>query len=128
MSEVAFRIRARWSAVAGEFDLTPMQGLALWRLDPETPVPMNALASILGCDSSNVTGIIDKLEARRLVERRASESDRRVKMLAVTAKGAKLRARFLEQSSIPPQSVAELSAAEQQYLVDLLDKVLASGF
>ena len=40
---------------------------------------MSALAHALHCDNSNVTGIVDRLEAAGLVERRAAEHDRRVK-------------------------------------------------
>lgn len=36
------------------------------------PLPMRALAELLGCDASNVTGIVDRLEARGLVRREAA--------------------------------------------------------
>src|SRR4051794_31663905 len=76
--------RTRFLAIASEFDLAPAQLGALKALDPDDPVPMRHLAQALACDNSNVTGIVDRLEARGLVERRAAPNDRRVKMLVVT--------------------------------------------
>src|SRR5918912_2258053 len=77
--------RTRFLAIAAEFDLAPAQLGALKALDPNAPVPMRELAAALACDNSNVTGIVDRLEGRGLVERRPAPGDRRVKMLVVTA-------------------------------------------
>ena len=52
---------------------------------------MSALAAALQCDNSNVTGIVDRLEAQGLVERRPAAHDRRVKTLVVTTEGVELR-------------------------------------
>src|SRR5438093_8558354 len=89
--------RTRFLAIASEFDLAPAQLGALKALDPEDPLPMRELAQALACDNSNVTGIVDRLEARGLVERRASTDDRRVKMLVVTEAGKDLRRRVKAQ-------------------------------
>ena len=48
---------------------------------------MSSLAGKLFCDDSNVTGIVDRLEARGLIERRPAEHDRRVKLLGLTPEG-----------------------------------------
>src|SRR5437870_3303553 len=60
--------RPRIVAIAAEFDLTLMQANVLHLLDE--PLPMSTLAERLSCDASNVTGIVDRLEARGLIERR----------------------------------------------------------
>src|SRR3954453_10164094 len=83
--------RTRFLAIAGEFELAPAQLGGLKALDPNEPVPMRELALALACDNSNVTGILDAVEGRGLVERRAALHDRRVKMLVVTPAGAELR-------------------------------------
>ena len=87
-------------------------------------MPMSKLAGVLGCDNSNVTGIVDRLEARGLVERRSSEHDRRVKMLVVTERGADLRRRLVERMSEPPAELAALPAAEQRALRDVMRRAL----
>lgn len=109
-------------AVWAEFDMTPAQARLLERLDPERPVPMNQLADCLCCDASNITGLVDKLERRGLIERTASVEDRRVKMIAVTQAGAELRARLLDRIGQPPPFIASLSQSEQKTLRDILLK------
>ncbi len=127
LGEMALTMRAAWIDAAAEFDLTPAQALALKRLEPNTPLPMNTLAEAMLCDASNVTGIVDKLEARGLIERRAIEHDRRVKMLAVTRRGEELRRRFLQRSLHPPAAVAALDAADHRQLIEILERLLKAN-
>ena len=117
--------RARIPQIAAEFRLSPPQVHALRVLSPEQPLPMGRLACALGCDASNVTGIVDRLEKRGLIERRASEHDRRVKVLVVTAEGAQVRRRLLLMLGEPPQSIAALSPADRRRLARLLRLALS---
>jgi DNA-binding MarR family transcriptional regulator len=126
LSEVGLTLRTTWTGLAAEFDLTPAQALALKRLEPNTPLPMSTLADVMICDASNVTGIVDKLEARGLIERRPVEHDRRVKMLAVTKRGEELRRRFMERSSEPPPTILKLSSEDQRLLCEVLERLLAA--
>src|SRR3712207_2487966 len=116
--------RTRFLAIASEFELAPAQLMALKALDPEDPVPMRDPACALACDNSNVTGIVDRLEARGLVERRPAPHDRRVKMLVVTPEGADLRARVKARMEEPPEALTRLDEAEQHQLRDLMRKAL----
>jgi DNA-binding MarR family transcriptional regulator len=68
--------RRRFLIAASELDLHPAQAGALLQLS--SPLPMHELAGLLACDNSNVTGLIDRLEARGLVSRQPSSDDRRV--------------------------------------------------
>src|ERR671931_1128396 len=77
--------------LAQEYGFSPMQLFALSALEPGREVPMSSLADTLLCDASNVTGIVDRLEARNLIERRAAARDRRVKLIALTEEGGRLR-------------------------------------
>ena len=70
--------KPRFMALAQEMRLAPMQLHALRLIEPGGPMPMSSLAGMLFCDNSNVTGIVDRLEARGLIERRTAEHDRRV--------------------------------------------------
>ncbi len=96
--------RARLPQIAAEFRLSPPQVYALRLLEPEQPLPMGRLACALGCDASNVTGIVDRLEQRGLIERRPSERDRRVKVLVVTDQGAEVRRALMIRLGEPPQA------------------------
>jgi DNA-binding MarR family transcriptional regulator len=116
--------KPRMAAIAQEFELAPMQIHALMALRPGEELPMSALADSLGCDASNVTGIVDRLEARELIERREAPQDRRVKMLAVTPQGARFRARVGRRMATPPAPIAGLSASDQRKLRDVLQRAL----
>jgi DNA-binding MarR family transcriptional regulator len=124
LHELVSSQRGRTMCICSEFDLAPGQMMALKWLDPEVPVPMRELANALACDNSNVTGIIDRLEDRGLVERRAAPQDRRVKMLVVTPAGQELRRRIKERMEEPPEPLLRLDADEQRILRDLLRKTL----
>jgi DNA-binding MarR family transcriptional regulator len=113
------------SARLAELDLTPVQAHALRRLDPDVPLAMSALADALFCHASNVTGIVDRLESRGLVERTPGAEDRRVKTLVLTPEGAVVRARVIELLSEPPAAIAALPAADLRALRDILRHALA---
>src|ERR671935_203891 len=91
---------------------------------PFRHTPMNELAEALACDASNVTGLVDRLEARGFVERRAAPADRRVKTLVLTPAGIALRRRVLERMSEPPDEIARLSRADQRALRDILRRAM----
>jgi DNA-binding MarR family transcriptional regulator len=127
--ELLFRVsKAKHGVVStqlAELDLTPVQAHALRRLDPEKPLAMSALAEALYCHASNVTGIVDRLESRGLVERTPGAGDRRVKTLVLTPEGADVRARVIELLSEPPAALASLRASDQRALRDILRRALA---
>jgi DNA-binding MarR family transcriptional regulator len=112
--------RKRFMTLAAEYDLSPPQLHALKALDPERPVAMSELAGILGCDNSNVTGIVDRLEYRGLVERRPADHDRRVKLLALTDEGQDLRDALADRLHAPPEELARLHPEDQRALRDIL--------
>jgi DNA-binding MarR family transcriptional regulator len=85
---------------------------------------MRRLAEGLGCDASNVTGIVDRLEERGLVRRQAAGHDRRVKELTLTAAGIAARAEVIDRLAEPPEAIARLSADDQQALCAILRKAL----
>ncbi len=122
--ELLQRQRSRFFSIAAELGLAPMQAHTLRLLEPETPIAMSEVAEALSCDASNVTGIIDRLESRGLVERRSDPSDRRVRMLIVTGKGARLRQRLVVRLSEAPPEIASLATTDQRALRDVLRKTL----
>jgi len=111
-------LRQRFAARSADLDLSFAQAMALRELDE--PLPMRDLAQRLCCDASNVTGIVDHLEARGLVERRVAPADRRVKNLVLTDAGRALRRRHRESLTVDLPLLDELSPAERRVLADLL--------
>jgi MarR family transcriptional regulator, organic hydroperoxide resistance regulator len=104
--------------IARELGLRPASFGALRALDQ--PRPMSEIAAVLHCDNSNLTGIVDGLEERGLAQRTPSERDRRVKLIALTAEGRRVRARLMRAVEKPPEWLSGMSAADRRALRDLL--------
>jgi DNA-binding MarR family transcriptional regulator len=116
--------RPRMLDIQAEYGLKPPQFFALDALDE--PVPMSHIADMLRCDRSAVTWITDRLEERGYVERRADERDRRVKLLALTDEGRRVREQIRQRLAVPPEALTRLSRSDQRELRDLLRKALES--
>ena len=70
--------------------ITPVQYAALYAAQCQPGLDQRSLASTIGFDTSTIGGVIDRLEKRGLITRRASPTDRRVRLLEVTAAGGAL--------------------------------------
>jgi DNA-binding MarR family transcriptional regulator len=123
--ELMLKQRARLVEAVAQLDLTPVQAIVLRRLDPDRPTPMYEIADMLQCDASNVTGIVDRLEARGAVERRPDPSDRRIKALVLTRSGRALRRRALEKMGEPPPEITALPAKDLRTLHEILSRAVA---
>ena len=117
--------RRRWS-ILSELGISPQQSMAIGTLKPGEPMPMSALADALHCDNSNITGIVDRLEAAGLAERRPSSRDRRVKAVVLTEKGERMRVQLEQRAGEPPPRIAALSADDAGALRDILARALES--
>jgi DNA-binding MarR family transcriptional regulator len=121
--EVARELGAGFTRQASERGLTFPQAFLIRQLG--RPQSMKAVADRMHCDASNLTGIVDRLEARGLVVRRSHSTDRRVKELVLTDAGERLRDQL---DKLPPYAprLSELSADDRAMLVELLRRTLAS--
>src|SRR3954471_20142446 len=86
---VVARYHEEYEDAAARHGLTGAQARVLGLLALE-PLPMRQIAQRLKCEPSNITGIVDRREARGLVERRPSPGDRRVKVAAPTEEGTRV--------------------------------------
>lgn len=112
--------RFRWAEVASELGITQAGLRALLAIDPSRPQSMRELATALNCDPSYITAMIDDLEQAGLAIRHASTTDRRVKTVVLTLRGAAaLRTARDGLLALPPQ-LAQLTQAEQHKLARLL--------
>jgi DNA-binding MarR family transcriptional regulator len=109
------------AALAATLDVTPSQLAALSHLDE--PRSQRELAESLHFDASNITDIVDRLEARGLVVRTVDSHDRRVRRIVRTPEGEALRRKALDEAITSAPTVAPLSEAEQRKLCDLLGKI-----
>ena len=97
--------------------------LALWVLSNAGALPMRALADDVHLDPSQMTAVVDRLEAAGLAERQNSLTDRRIKNVALTSSGQTyiddLWARLMADA--PP--LRNLTAVDLQALRALLVKM-----
>lgn len=120
---VVARYYAEYEEAAAKHALTGAQARVLSLLSLG-PLPMRRIARNLKCEPSNVTGIIDRLEARGLVERRPDPNDRRVKLAATTEEGRSTAGRLRESLDFAREPLAQLPAEERAVLRDLLKRML----
>lgn len=114
---------AYFARQVSEFGLTFPQALLMRQL--RQPLPMKAAADRMHCDASNLTGIVDRLETRGLVERRTRAGDRRVKELVLTKEGERLRGQLDEVPTFTP-GLRDLSTDDRATLIALLRSTLES--
>ncbi|MFJ3925315.1 MarR family winged helix-turn-helix transcriptional regulator [Streptomyces sp. NPDC090022] len=115
---------AQWrdfAAAAAHHGLTSTQARVLAQLDG--PLPMRGLAALLVCDASNVTGIVDRLEARELVRREPDPSDRRVKNVVATDAGREVIRRVREEMQATHSALDTLAPDESAALHGLLERL-----
>jgi DNA-binding MarR family transcriptional regulator len=121
---LAREMQAHNQAIAAGFGLTGPQARLLVQLGD--PVPMGQLAERLDCDPSNVTGLVDRLHARGLLERQVDEADRRVKHLTLTPAGQRLRSELEARLFAGRPLLARLNRGDQRTLRDLLRRAVGS--
>ncbi|KAB1148783.1 MarR family transcriptional regulator [Streptomyces luteolifulvus] len=125
IGDVVSRFYEDYEEAAAEHALTGAQARLLSLLSLE-PLPMRKLAQKLKCEPSNVTGIVDRLESRGLVERRPDPADRRVKVAAATDEGSRVAQDLREGLRFAREPLAGLSAGERESLRNLLRRMLSS--
>lgn len=114
---VLFAHRLRWVAAGQAEGLTPPQAMALMRVRAERPPSLGELARHIRCDASYATNLADRLEERGFVERRVSDTDRRVKELVPTPAGVAAQQRLVAAFTAPPPGLEELSDDDQRTLL-----------
>ncbi|MDL5201382.1 MarR family transcriptional regulator [Streptomyces sp. ALI-76-A] len=125
IGDVVARFHEDYEDAAAGHALTGAQARLLSLLSLE-PLPMRKLAQRLKCEPSNVTGIVDRLESRGLVERRTAPADRRVKLAAATEEGRRVARELREGLRFAREPLAGLSPQEREALRDLLRRMLGS--
>ncbi|WP_256096341.1 MarR family winged helix-turn-helix transcriptional regulator [Streptomyces sp. LUP30] len=126
IGEVVARFYEDYEDAAADHSLTGAQARLLSLLSLE-PLPMRKLAQKLKCEPSNVTGIVDRLESRGLVERRPDPADRRVKLAAATEEGRRIARGLRESLRFAREPLAGLAEEERLVLRGLLGRMLTTA-
>lgn len=87
-------------------------------------LPLTQLAERLSCVKSNITQLVDRLEADGLVQRQADPHDRRARLATLTAAGRKAcREGSQVHAAAEQRLLRKLSASESRQLAELLKKI-----
>jgi DNA-binding MarR family transcriptional regulator len=114
-----------FETAAARHDMSVAQACVLGRIS--TRRGMRELADELGCDASNITQIISRLEARDLVERLPNPDDGRSRHIVRTPAGDSLNEEFEKTFEFARGAASNLSVGEQHQLAQLLLKALADN-
>jgi MarR family transcriptional regulator, 2-MHQ and catechol-resistance regulon repressor len=86
------RIRSILTEVSSR-ESTPSRVMVVVVLRKSGPLPMGTIAAHVGLPKSNITALVDDLEAEGVLRRKRDEADRRITQVELTAKGRALCAR-----------------------------------
>ncbi len=124
LGAVAFAVMAALTRVAAEHDmsLTQLRMIGILR---DRQLTITELARALGLDRSSVSGLVDRTEARGLVQREPNPDDARSIHVTLSAEGAEA---FLvgtaETARLLSGLTDALDPAETRRLTTLLDRML----
>lgn len=119
--------RRRWAQMLTELALTPHQFGVLMVLDQQGAMSQRDISRLLGIDPRNAVPVIDVLQRRELVERRADPLDRRRHAITVTAAGSAVVEELKQASAAMEEALLEaLHPAERATLHGLLHKLHAA--
>jgi DNA-binding MarR family transcriptional regulator len=113
-------LRGEHEEAAASAGLTAPQAMILTLLSE--PTSMREFAQRMGCDASNITGIVDRLEAKGMVVRCANQEDRRVKRIRRTPSGDDAVSRF-QRELVRASSLAKLTPKARRGLLAALAEV-----
>jgi len=88
------------------------------------PLPVNDIGRRVGLTSGSISTAVDRVEALRLVDRRAHPSDRRTRLVHLTPAGKRLISSvFLAHARDMERAASALSTPERATLIRLLKKL-----
>lgn len=118
---------ALYTQEVGDLKLTPVQYSSLQTICNQPGIDQKTLATTIGFDTSTIAGVIDRLEARGLLERKVSPTDRRARLITPTEKGTQmLKAVVPRMLRSQDRLLAPLTKAERNEFMRLM-KVLVDA-
>ena len=111
LHDVARMQRTRFDQWARNYGMTRAQGLILLRLEGQPGLSQNEMAALCEVEPITVGLLVDRLEARGLIERRPDPTDRRIKRLHLMPTAAPILA-----------AINDYRYALREFMTDGLDK------
>ena len=107
------------------FDLTPVQYAALVAIQTHPGIDATRLSAVIAFDRSTLGSVIERIEAKGLVERKPSPDDKRIKLLHLTRSGAALLREIVPAVDRAQARMLEpLKPADRKTLMALLSELV----
>ncbi len=107
------------------YDLTPVQYAALVAIRTHPGIDATRLSAVIAFDRSTLGNVIERLEAKQLIERKPSRQDKRVKLLYLTKAGiALLRDIMPSVDRAQARMLQPLKPADRRMLMALLTQLV----
>ena len=107
------------------YDLTPVQYAALVAIRTHPGIDATRLSAVIAFDRSTLGNVIERLEAKQLIERKPSRQDKRVKLLYLTKAGAALLREIMPSvDRAQARMLQPLKAADRRTLMALLTQLV----
>ncbi|MCX7251736.1 MAG: MarR family winged helix-turn-helix transcriptional regulator [Burkholderiales bacterium] len=111
-----------------DLNITPVQYAILQTVRDLPGCDQRTLAGRIALDTSTTAGVVDRLEARGLLLRRISPTDRRVRLLALTPAGELLLAQTLPGMERTQERILEpLSPEQRRQFMELLQQLVTEN-
>jgi MarR family transcriptional regulator, lower aerobic nicotinate degradation pathway regulator len=108
-----------------DFDLTPVQYAALVAIRTHPGIDATRLSAVIAFDRSTLGNVIERLEAKRLIERKPAAQDKRVKLLHLTKPGVTLLRDIMPAvDRAQARMLQPLKAADRKMLMGLLSQLV----
>jgi DNA-binding MarR family transcriptional regulator len=109
-------------------EITYKQGVPLRHLLEGSSPSVLELANSVGIDPGSMTRMIDRLEAKGLVERQRSPTDRRIVEVRLLAPGARVAAQVDDVlAGVSEDHLTDFSRQERANLRELLERMRSNG-
>ncbi len=116
---------ALFTEECAEHDLTSVQYAALVAIDAHPGVDATRLSGLIAFDRSTLGGVIERLEAKRLIHRESSPADKRIKLLYLSPAGKALLGTVGPAiDRVQERILAPLRPADRTMLIRLLSQLV----
>jgi DNA-binding MarR family transcriptional regulator len=120
----AYKVMARVSLrLFSEEGLSESQFRALALLSENGPMLMKKMSDAMFVTPANITGVVDRLEEKKLVRRTASKGDRRATIIEITPEGKAVGEKLAKKKGeLIQKALVTFTKDEQKTLYNLLEK------
>lgn len=127
MNQISTSIFSERMSAEG-LDLTSVQFAALIVLESNPGIDQATLAGMIAYDRVTISGVVERLELKGLIDRAVSVRDRRSRLLNLSAEGSALLARLKPVvRALQNDILTGLNTDERETLLNLLEKATNAG-